>query len=454
MSNSRTSPSRFRSSASCRAASTLSPRRPLGRRRGGGHRLDRGLRRFRGFALAMAQIASAYPDRGRALSLGLDSRQPLHRLGDGMAQPARPHHRAGRHQHRHRPSSLRAPSARARHDRNRTEQIVIFVGVITGHSGADQPSRHQADGFAHRLLGLHHLWHHRALIVLLPDCAPTHDVSRLWTFTNYSGDAGRRCLAADDSLIYLFLLCLLLPIYTITGYDASAHTSEETLQGRAFGAARHRDVGALVVALRLGHALRHRADAIPDMAEGAKQGWNVFFWARSTRSCRAGWRRFCLPRHLHRPVSVRSGDGDLGVAHDLRLLPRRRPAGLSNGALQGQSRNSARRSRRSGRPRCSSSSSSGGASTVSIAGTISLHHRGELDGDLPVPVVHRADRARLLRHRARPKWAEDGAVGHRHRRLYRLFAVLSILCMVADLRDRHAAAERLGALHHASASSS
>ena len=38
-------------------------------------------------------------------------------------------------------------------------QIVIFVGVITGHSGADQPSRHQADGSAHRLVGLHHSWH-------------------------------------------------------------------------------------------------------------------------------------------------------------------------------------------------------------------------------------------------------------------------------------------------------
>ena len=28
---------------------------------------------------------------------------------------------------------------------------------------------------------------------------------------------------------WAFLLGLLLPIYTITGYDASAHTSEETL---------------------------------------------------------------------------------------------------------------------------------------------------------------------------------------------------------------------------------
>ena len=36
--------------------------------------------------------------------------------------------------------------------------------------------------------------------------------------------SGRRA----TSLLYLFALGLLLPIYTITGYDASAHTSEET----------------------------------------------------------------------------------------------------------------------------------------------------------------------------------------------------------------------------------
>ena len=29
----------------------------------------------------------------------------------------------------------------------------------------------------------------------------------------------------SDLIPYLFALCLLLPIYTITGYDASAHTS-------------------------------------------------------------------------------------------------------------------------------------------------------------------------------------------------------------------------------------
>ena len=52
--------------------------------------------------------------------------------------------------------------------------------------------------------------------------------SRLWTFTNYSGDPGGGVFPQSDNMAYLFSLCLLLPIYTITGYDASAHTSEET----------------------------------------------------------------------------------------------------------------------------------------------------------------------------------------------------------------------------------
>ena len=43
----------------------------------------------------------------------------------------------------------------------------------------------------------------------------------------------------QSSGTWVFLLGLLLPIYTITGYDASAHTSEETREGGAFRAARH-----------------------------------------------------------------------------------------------------------------------------------------------------------------------------------------------------------------------
>ncbi len=61
--------------------------------------------------------------------------------------------------------------------------------------------------------------------------------------------------------IWVFLLGLLLPIYTITGYDASAHTSEETVKAAAFRSARHGLLRAVVGALRLHHAVRIRSDA-------------------------------------------------------------------------------------------------------------------------------------------------------------------------------------------------
>ncbi|MDE2220637.1 MAG: amino acid permease, partial [Gammaproteobacteria bacterium] len=57
---------------------------------------------------------------------------------------------------------------------------------------------------------------------------PHFELARLWTFANYSGDAGANVWPRSGSGGWVFLLGLLLPIYTITGYDASAHTSEET----------------------------------------------------------------------------------------------------------------------------------------------------------------------------------------------------------------------------------
>lgn len=58
--------------------------------------------------------------------------------------------------------------------------------------------------------------------------AESWDFSRLWTFTNYSGPSGGNVYPVESSIAYLFLLGLLLPAYTITGFDASAHTAEET----------------------------------------------------------------------------------------------------------------------------------------------------------------------------------------------------------------------------------
>jgi amino acid transporter len=106
--------------------------------------------------------------------------------------------------------------------------------------------------------------------------APAIDVSRLWTFTNYSGEAGGNVFPASDSTWKLLLLCLLLPVYTITGYDASAHTSEETKnaamavpQGIISAVFWSSIVGWIMIcAITL---------AIPDMNAAAATGWGVFF---------------------------------------------------------------------------------------------------------------------------------------------------------------------------------
>lgn len=53
------------------------------------------------------------------------------------------------------------------------------------------------------------------------------DLSRLVTFTNFTGSDGS-IWPASSSLTGVFLSGLLLTVYTITGFDASAHTAEET----------------------------------------------------------------------------------------------------------------------------------------------------------------------------------------------------------------------------------
>lgn len=106
--------------------------------------------------------------------------------------------------------------------------------------------------------------------------APAIDISRLWTFTNFSGEAGGNVFPQSDNVGYLFLLCLLLPVYTITGYDASAHTSEETKNaavsvpsGIVTAVLWSSIVGwVMICAITL---------AIPDLAVAAGQGWGMFY---------------------------------------------------------------------------------------------------------------------------------------------------------------------------------
>ena len=120
------------------------------------------------------------------------------------------------------------------------------------------------------------------LIATLLYYAPSRDITRLWTFANYSGDAGNGVWPKTASIGQLLALGLLLPIYTLTGYDASAHTAEETVS-----AARNvpRGIISSVVWASVFAWLFSCAFviAIPDMGEAARQGWNVFFWVMDKR---------------------------------------------------------------------------------------------------------------------------------------------------------------------------
>jgi amino acid transporter len=106
--------------------------------------------------------------------------------------------------------------------------------------------------------------------------APSLDVSRLWTFTNFSGPAGGDVFPQSDNMGYLFLLCLLLPVYTITGYDASAHTSEET-KNAAVSVPRGIVTAVFWSSLIGWIMLCSITLAIPDLKVAAGQGWNMFF---------------------------------------------------------------------------------------------------------------------------------------------------------------------------------
>jgi amino acid transporter len=114
-----------------------------------------------------------------------------------------------------------------------------------------------------------------ALTVSLLIFAPHLQPSRLWTFQNFSGDAGGGVWPKTENLTYLFLLGLLLPAFTITGFDASAHTAEETI-----GAAKAIPKGMIHSVLWSGvfgwAMLAALVLAAPDLSKAAGQGSNSF----------------------------------------------------------------------------------------------------------------------------------------------------------------------------------
>jgi amino acid transporter len=117
-------------------------------------------------------------------------------------------------------------------------------------------------------------------VVLTASClafASTWEPARLVTFTNYSGlpSGDAPVWPASDSLVWLFALGFLLPAYTVTGFDASAHTAEETV-GAAVRVPRGIVHSVLVSGLFGWAMLCAVVLAIPDMDVAAQQGANAF----------------------------------------------------------------------------------------------------------------------------------------------------------------------------------
>jgi amino acid transporter len=101
------------------------------------------------------------------------------------------------------------------------------------------------------------------------------DFSRLVTFINYSGAPGGGVVPHSNSLFYLFLIGLLLPLYTITGFDGSAHTSEETVD------AKHSVPRGIINSVFWSFAIGLAMEvailvSIPDQGKAAAQGGNIF----------------------------------------------------------------------------------------------------------------------------------------------------------------------------------
>lgn len=115
------------------------------------------------------------------------------------------------------------------------------------------------------------------LTIALLAFAPSLDFSRLFTFRNFTGETGGNVWPPTESMSTAFLLGFLLVCYTITGFDASAHTSEETRDAaRTVPRGMLQAVGwsclfgyIMVCAFVL---------SMSSVEEGAAQGANVFYW--------------------------------------------------------------------------------------------------------------------------------------------------------------------------------
>lgn len=114
-----------------------------------------------------------------------------------------------------------------------------------------------------------------ALVVALLVFTKTHlDFSKLFTFINFTGTEGS-VWPKQEGFVLPFLSGLLFVTFTITGFDASAHTSEETRD--AANSVPRGIIKAVVYSAIFGYIMVCSFILVmPDLAEGVKQGYTFF----------------------------------------------------------------------------------------------------------------------------------------------------------------------------------
>ena len=161
-------------------------------------------------------------------------------------------------------------------------QMIFLIVVLTSqallnHYGIDLTTK-LTDFSGYAILALTVV----LIIVLFAFSPVALDFSRLTDFQNVTGDAGGGVVPfRTESIAFAFLLGLSYVCYTITGFDASAHTSEETQDAQVnvpkgmWTAVFWSWVFGLV-------AVAAYVLTMPDLTEAHAAGWNSFFYMWSS----------------------------------------------------------------------------------------------------------------------------------------------------------------------------
>ena len=158
----------------------------------------------------------------------------------------------------------------------------IVVAAITGTQAW---VNHRSVRIATRLIDFSGYWILLVSLVLTVGAlalAPSWEWGRLVEFRNYSGARGGGVWPETSSVWWLFALSFLLPAYTVTGFDASAHAAEETV-GAAHNVPRGIVRSVLLSAVAGWIMLSAIVVGVGDLDAAAASGSGSFQWILSTQ---------------------------------------------------------------------------------------------------------------------------------------------------------------------------